>query len=148
MMTEEEYAERTEAQIAAAFSHRSIPTYVGASAEAKWFLGKAADDLTAQDWAGRETALHDFGVEAFLYYLQSALVVAITTQGFPPLTQVLLHKLTKTHDQHFQHLDRLTPYEVITIRHCLHLLSYRPEIGDGPVRVAMRTVVAIRPVVH
>ncbi len=147
-MTEEEYADRTVAQIEAAFAHRSIPQHVGTSESALWFSGRSADDLTIADWAGREGALHDFKVEAFIYYLQAVLRIAITSQGFPALVQVLLNKLDKTHDQHFQHLDRLTRHELITIRHCLHLLSYRLEIGDGPVRRAMRTVVAIRPAVH
>ncbi len=147
-MTKEEYTARTVAQIKAAFSHRAMPSDVGTSAEALWFAGRAADDLTSNHWSGREIALHGFTVEAFTYYLQSVLRTSITSAGFPRLVRVLLNKLDRSHDQRFEHLNRLTRYELQAIRHCLHLLSYRDEIGDGPVRMPMKTVVSVRPTIH
>ena len=147
MMTEEEYATRTIAQIKAAYAHRPVPMHPGKSA-ALWFKGRVAADLTADDWHGREHALHDFSVEAFCYYLQSVLRVAITDEGFPPLVRGLLDRLDGTHNLHFHHLHHLTRPELNAIRHCLHLLSYRPEIGDDPVRQPMRTVIRTRPTVH
>ncbi len=86
-------------------------------------------------------------VEAFAYDLANDMISAFMCSGFPASTQRLLQKLEGSHEQPYD-LERLSRRELIAVRKCLHALSYRPEIGDWPVRMAIRNVVKVRPLIH
>lgn len=83
-------------------------------------------------------------VEAFAYDLGDDMIAAIMSEGFPPSTRQLFQKLDGSHRRSFD-LGRLTRRELIAIRKCLHLLSHRQEIGDDPVRGAIRNVIKVKP---
>ncbi len=86
-------------------------------------------------------------VEAAVYDLGNDLISSLMCSGFPASTQQLFQRLEGGHQKPYD-LERLTRRELIATRKCLHALSYRPEIGDEPVRMAIRTVVKVRPLVH